>query len=141
LMNRVFLRYATGNWAAFEEDAAEARAWAAELGEIDPQVRLLWLHGDRAFAAGDLERGFRHYGEAARLAHVAGGELLWPTVGYMDEHLDRLAATDQRADAAVFCDYLATLGQHEGLGDAFVGHFCDRAEALRRVPLLGPSVG
>jgi tetratricopeptide (TPR) repeat protein len=137
LMNRAFLHFGMENGPAFEADAAEARALAEELGEIDPQVRLLWLHGDRAFAAGALEKGFRLYGEAARLAVPTGGELLWPTGGYLDEHLDRLVATGQRADAAIFCDYLATLGERAGLGNAFVGHFRDRAEALRSIPLLG----
>ncbi len=137
LMNRAFLHFGMEHWADFEADAIEARALAEELSEADPQVRLLWLHGDRAFAAGALEEGFRLYGAAARLAHQAGGALLWPTVGYLDEHLDRLAAAGQRAAAVLFCDYLAALGEREGLGDAFKGHFRDRAEALRRVPLLG----
>jgi hypothetical protein len=78
--------------------------WPKNWASLTPQVRLLWLHGDRAFAASALEKGFRLYGEAARLAHAAGGELLWPTVGYLDEHLDHLIATGQPAEAAVFCD-------------------------------------
>lgn len=138
-MNRVFLHYGTENWADFEVDAAQARALVEDLGELDPQVRLLWLHGDRAFAAGSLTEGFRLYGEAARLAHVAGGELLWPTVGYVDEHLDHLSITGQRAEASVFCDYLVTLGKRQGLGEAFMEHFRDRAEALRHISLLSAS--
>jgi len=134
LVNRAFLHFEMENGLAFEMDAAEARSLAAELGETEPQVRLLWLLGDRAFAAGTPQDGVRLYGEAARLAVQAGGELLWPTVGYIDEHLDHLATTGRRAEAVMACDYLVTLGQREGLGVAFVGHFQDRAVALR--PML-----
>jgi len=141
LMNLCFLGYAQGQPA--EKLLARAQALAEALGRDQELMRLAWMRGDlalqRALAGDDsaYRPAFTAYANASGHAARLGQELLRQTMGFIDEHLTRLAETNQRLAALAFCDYLLAYGQNNHLGPEFTAHYTKKREELLYPPLLG----
>jgi len=141
LMNLCFLRYAQGQPA--EELLASAQALAETLGREPELMRLAWMRGDlalqRALAGDDSAYALAFAAYAAASGHAAhlGGEHLQQTMGFIDEHLNRLAEANQRLAALAFCDYLLAYGQENALGPEFAAHYAKKREEMLYPPLLG----
>jgi hypothetical protein len=141
LMNLCFLGYAQGQPAVALLDKAQALAEA--LGREQELMRLAWMRGDLALQralAGDesaYRPAFAAYAAASGHAARLGQEPLQQTMGFIDEHLTRLAEANQRLAALAFCDYLLAYGQNNALGPEFTAHYTQKREELLYPPLLG----